>query len=63
MDKKLLHYKLRLICDQLTQKQIFWSRRFRDWEEFDLMSEEEKLITRLEELECFIDDIVPDYKP
>lgn len=63
MNKQLLEYKICLISEQLTTQQIIFARRNRDWKKFDRLDEIGKLITRLEELEYFSDDIDPNYKP
>lgn len=63
MNKQLLEYKICLISEQLTTQQIIFARRNRDWKKFDRLDEIDKLITRLEELEYFSDDIDPNYKP
>jgi hypothetical protein len=59
----LAYWKLALITEQLTTEQILHSRRFRNWQKFDRMTEEQKLMIRFEELEIYIDDIDPDYTP
>lgn len=63
MNKELLEYKICLISEQLTIEQIMFARRNRNWKEFDKLTEIQKLIVRLEELEYFADDIDPNYKP
>lgn len=63
MNRQLLEYKICLISEQLTIEQIIFSRRNRDWKKFDKLDELRKLIVRLEELEYFVDDIDPNYKP
>lgn len=63
MDKNLLEWNIMCISEQLTTEQIIFSRRNRNWEEFDQLDYLNKLITRLEELQYFEDDINPNYKP
>ncbi len=55
--KEILTEKLKIISFQLTTEDILESRQFRNWEEFDQLSEVEKLRHRLEELEIFQDII------
>lgn len=57
------YYKLAIIVEQLTTEQIMHSRRFRDWQKYDRLSEEQKIMVRFEELEIYIDDIDPEYIP
>ena len=59
MNKELLYYNLRIISEKLTQEQIFYARRNRDWEKFDKLSEVEKLLYRLEEFQIY-EDILND---
>lgn len=63
MNKDLLEYNICLVSEQLTTKQIIFSRRNRDWNRFDKLDSHQKLIVRLQELEYFSDDINPNYKP
>ena len=63
MNKQLLEYKICLITEQLTIEQLIFARRNRNWKKFDKLDEVQKLIVRLEELEYFIEDIDPNYKP
>lgn len=58
-----LLYKICIITDQITTEQLIFSRRNRNWEQFDKLTEVEKLLVRLEELEYFVDDIDPNYVP
>jgi hypothetical protein len=46
MNKELLNYNLIKITEKLTQEQIFYARRNRNWEKFDKLSEVEKLLYR-----------------
>jgi D-ribose pyranose/furanose isomerase RbsD len=62
MNKELINQKLLFISQQLSYEQIIHARRFRDWEEFDKLTQEQKLIIRLEELEIWSDDIDPNWK-
>jgi hypothetical protein len=55
MNKDILYHNLKLICEKLTIEQIFYARRNRDWEKFDKLSEVEKLLYRLEELQIYED--------
>jgi hypothetical protein len=63
INRQLAYYKLDQISEQLTIEQIIHARRFRNWKKFDKMTEDEKLMTRLEEFEIYADDIDPDYIP
>jgi hypothetical protein len=63
MNKDLLNYNLLVITEQLTTTQILHARRFRNWVKFDSLDEVTKLIFKLEELEIYVDDIDPEYKP
>ena len=62
MDKKILNMNLIKISAQLTTEQLIESREFRNWEEYDKMNEQERILCRLEELEMFQDIIDPNYK-
>jgi len=55
MNKDILYHNLKLICEKLTVEQIFYARRNRNWEKFDKLSEVEKLLYRLEELQIYED--------
>jgi len=55
MNKELLYYNLKMISEKLTQEQIFYARRNRNWEKFDKLSEVEKLLYRLEEFQIYED--------
>ena len=55
MNKDILYHNLKLICEKLTIDQIFYARRNRNWEKFDKLSEVEKLLYRLEELQIYED--------
>ena len=55
MNKEILYYNLSFISKKLTQKQIFYARRNRNWEKFDKLSEFEKLLYRLEEFQIYED--------
>lgn len=55
MNKEILYYNLKIITDKLSTEQILYARRNRDWYKFDKMSEIEKLIHRLEELQIYED--------
>jgi len=55
--KDILNSRLLKIMEQLSTEDIFESRRSRNWEVFDKLSEIEKLKWRLEELEIFEDII------
>ena len=59
MNKDLLNYNLMKISERLTQEQIFYARRNRNWEKFDKLSEVEKLLYRLEEFQIY-EDILND---
>jgi len=59
MNKDILNNKISLILEKLTTEQIIYARRNRNWEKFDRMSEVEKLLYRLEELEIY-EDILND---
>lgn len=63
LNRQMAHYKLAQISEQLTTEQIMNARKWRKWRKFDKLSEDEKLITRLEELEIYQDDIDPNYIP
>jgi hypothetical protein len=63
INRELAYYKLALICEQLTIEQVMWARRHRNWRKFDRLTENEKLLVRLEELEIYQDDIDPEYIP
>jgi hypothetical protein len=63
MNKDLLNYNLIKISDQLTTKQIIYSRRNRNWYKFDRLDEVSKLRWRLEELQIYEDLIDMDYDP
>jgi hypothetical protein len=53
--KEILTNKLLKIMEQLTTEDIFEARQYRNWEEFDKLTELEKLKWRLEEFEIFED--------
>lgn len=55
MNKEILYYNLSFISKKLTQKQIFYARRNRNWGKFDKLSEFEKLLYRLEEFQIYED--------
>jgi hypothetical protein len=59
MNKELLNYNLMKISERLTQKQIFYARRNRNWERFDELDEVGKLLHRLEEFQIY-EDILND---
>ena len=59
MNKDLLNYNLMKISERLTQEQIFYARRNRNWERFDELDEVGKLIHRLEEFQIY-EDILND---
>lgn len=63
LNRQLAYYKLAMITEQLTQQQVIHARRFRNWEKFDKLTEDEKLLVRLEEFEIYIDDLDPNYVP
>lgn len=63
INREFAYYKLALICEQLTIEQVMWVRRNRNWRKFDRLTEDEKLLVRLEELEIYKDDIDPEYIP
>jgi hypothetical protein len=63
MNKDFLVYKIITISEQLTTEQIMFSRKKRNWKKFDKLSEVEKLIIRLEELQYYEDIIDPNYEP
>lgn len=63
INRELAYYKLALISEQLTIEQLIHARRHRNWKKFDRLTEDEKLIVRLEELEIYADDIDPEYIP
>jgi hypothetical protein len=55
--KDILNTRLLKIMEQLSTEDILESRKSRNWEVFDKLSEIEKLKWRLEELEIFEDII------
>jgi hypothetical protein len=57
MNKELLNHNLMKISEKLTQEQIFYARRNRNWEMFDKLDEVGKLLHRLEEFQIYEDDI------
>ena len=59
MNKELLNYNLMKISKRLTQEQIFYARRNRNWERFDELDEVGKLLHRLEEFQIY-EDILND---
>ena len=59
MNKELLNYNLMKISERLTQDQIFYARRNRNWERFDELDEVGKLLHRLEEFQIY-EDILND---
>lgn len=59
MNKELLNYNLMKISERLTQEQIFYARRNRNWEKFDELDEVGKLLHRLEEFQIY-EDILND---
>ena len=59
MNKDLLNYNLMKISEKLTQEQIFYARRNRNWERFDELDEVGKLLHRLEEFQIY-EDILND---
>ena len=59
MNKELLNYNLIKITEKLTQEQIFYARRNRNWERFDELDEVGKLLHRLEEFQIY-EDILND---
>ncbi len=63
INRDLAYYKLALITEQLTIQQVIFARRHRNWNRFDRLTEDEKLLVRLEELEIYQDDIDPEYVP
>ena len=63
MNKDEINYKLAIFMEQLTQEQIFYARRNRDWQKFDKLTDFQKLLFRLYEFEEFVDFIDPNYKP
>jgi len=63
INRDLAYYKLALISEQLTIEQLIHARRHRNWKKFDRLTEDEKLLVRLEELEIYQDDIDPEYVP
>lgn len=60
---QMAYYNLIIIEEQLSLHQIIHARRFRNWEKYDRLSEEKKIMVRFEELEIYKDDIDPDYNP
>jgi hypothetical protein len=63
INRQLAYYKLAQIEEQLTITQVIHARRFRNWRKFDKLTEDEKLIVRLEEFEIYADDLDPEYVP
>ncbi len=63
MNKDDLNYKLAVFMEQLTQKQILYARRNRNWKKFDKLTEYQKLLYRLHEFEEFVDFIDSNYTP
>ncbi len=61
INRDLAYYKLALITEQLTIQQVIFARRHRNWNRFDRLTEDEKLLVRLEELEIYKDDNDPEY--
>jgi hypothetical protein len=59
MNKELLNYNLMKISQRLTQEQVFYARRNRNWEKFDELDEVGKLLHRLEEFQIY-EDILND---
>ena len=59
MNKEILYYNLKMISERLTQEQIFYARRNRNWERFDELDEVGKLLHRLEEFQIY-EDILND---
>jgi hypothetical protein len=59
MNKELLNYNLMKISERLTQEQIFYARRNRNWDKFDELDEVGKLLHRLEEFQIY-EDILND---
>ena len=59
MNKDLLNYNLMKISERLTQEQIFYARRNRNWERFDELDEVGKMLHRLEEFQIY-EDILND---
>ena len=59
MNKELLNYNLMKISERLTQEQIFYARRNRNWERFVELDEVGKLLHRLEEFQIY-EDILND---
>lgn len=57
--KDTLNQRLLVMQDVLTTEQIIESRRYRNWELFDEMSDVEKMQCRISELEMF-DYIISD---
>jgi hypothetical protein len=55
MNKEILHHNLMKISEKLSTKQLIYARRNRNWFKFDKLSEVEKLLHRLEELEIYED--------
>ncbi len=53
--KDTLNQKLIIISYHLTTEQLFKARENRNWEEYDKMTEVEKLQTRLEEFSIYED--------
>lgn len=60
MNIDILNHKIGLILEKLTTEQILYARRNRNWEKFDRLSEVQKLLCRLEELEIYEDILSED---
>ena len=52
-----------VLSNKLSIEQLINARRYRNWAKFDRLTEDEKLLVRLEELEIYKDDIDPEYIP
>lgn len=63
VNRQMAYYKLAQIVEQLTQKQVIHARRFRNWKKFDKLTEDEKILIRLEEFEIYADDLNTEYIP
>lgn len=63
LNRQLAYYKLAQIEQQLTIEQVIHARRFRDWQKFDTLTEDEKIMVRLEEFEIYCDDLDPEFTP
>jgi len=63
VNRQMAYYKLAQIVEQLTQKQVIHARRFRNWKKFDKLTEDEKILIRLEEFEIYADDLDTEYIP